>query len=222
MMRLGPRFADREEAGRLLAVPVAALSPALPVVFALPRGGVPIAAAIAQALKAPLDLVIVRKLGARDEPELAIGAVVDETIGGTLLNPDVVAITGASETYIKTARSRALAEIERRRALYLAGRAPIDPKGRTAIVVDDGLATGATARVALQSLRRRGAARLILAVPVAPPETLAALTGEADDIVCLEKADIPRGIGGFYGDFHQLEDEEVMRLLAPFTTAPPG
>jgi predicted phosphoribosyltransferase len=213
-MRHGPRFADRAESGRQLAARLAARRPDKAIVYALPRGGVPVAAEVARALGAPLDLVLVRKLGAPGNPELAIGAVVDGTEPETVLNEDIVAFTGASEAFIAAARARELREIERRRGVYLAGRAPLDPKGRTAIVVDDGLATGATARAALHALRRRGAARLILAVPVAPPSTLAALRPEADEIVALAEAEIPHGIGAFYADFHQLDDEEVIRLLA--------
>ncbi len=198
----------------MLAAQLIPLGLERPVVYALPRGGVPVAAEIARALGAPLDLVLVRKLGAPGQPELAIGAVVngyDEA--ETVLNTDVVAMTGATDAYIAESRDRALAEIERRRKLYLAGRPRPDPRGRAAIVVDDGLATGATARAALHALRRRNPARLVLAVPVAPPETLVALRGEADQIVCLAEPDLFWGIGGFYLDFHQLEDEEVIRLL---------
>jgi predicted phosphoribosyltransferase len=214
MMRRSPRFADRAEAGRRLAARVAEQQHDRPVVYALPRGGVPVAAEVARVLGAPLDLVLVRKLGAPGNPELALGAVVDGAEPETVLNEEVVAFTGATEAFIAAARARELREIERRRALYLAGRAPLDPKGRVAIVVDDGLATGATARAALHALRRRGAARLILAVPVAPPSTLAALRREADEIVSLAEEDIPHGIGAFYADFHQLGDEEVIALLA--------
>src|SRR5512137_671410 len=149
------RFADRTEAGRLLAARLLSRRPVDAVVYALPRGGVPVAAEVARALGAPLDLVLVRKLGAPGNPELALGAVVDGTEPETVLNEDIVAFTGAGEAFIAAARARELREIERRRALYLAGRAPLDPKGRTAIVVDDGLATGATARAALRALRRR-------------------------------------------------------------------
>jgi putative phosphoribosyl transferase len=214
-MRRGRRvFVDRTEAGRLLAAQVLRLALDRPVVFALPRGGVPVAAEIARALHAPLDLVLVRKLGAPEQPELAVGAVVDGFAEAeTVLNPEVVAITGASAEYIAAAREQALAEIERRRELYLAGRERPDPRGRTAIVVDDGLATGATARAALHALRRRGPSRLVLAVPVAPPTTLAALRAEADEVVCLLEAEIFYGIGAFYTDFHQLEDREVIALL---------
>lgn len=208
------RFADRSEAGRLLAERVKALRLRDPVVYALPRGGVPVAVEVAAALGAPLDLVLVRKIGAPGQPELAIGAIVDGDTPEVVLNADIVAATGASEAFIGAARRRELAEIERRRARYLAGRAPVDPAGRTAVVVDDGLATGASARAALHALRRRGAARLVLAVPVAPPATLEALRGDADDIVCLVEAELFFGIGAFYRDFHQLTDEEVIAAIA--------
>ncbi|PWS35962.1 phosphoribosyltransferase [Falsiroseomonas bella] len=210
------RFADRAEAGRLLAERVKALGPRDPVVYALPRGGVPVAAEVAAALGAPLDLVLVRKIGAPGQPELALGAVVDGDAPEVVLNADIVAATGASEAFIAAARLRELAEIERRRARYLTGLAPVDPRGRTAVVVDDGLATGASARAALRALRRRGAARLVLATPVAPPETLKAMRGEADDTVCAVEAEVFFGIGAFYRDFHQLTDEEVIASIAAY------
>ena len=208
------RFADRSEAGRLLAGRVRALGLRDPVVYALPRGGVPVAVEVAAALGASLDLVLVRKIGAPGQPELAIGAIVDGDTPQVLLNADIVEATGATEAFIAAARRREFAEIERRRARYLAGRASLDPAGRTAVVVDDGLATGASVRVALHALRRRGAARLVLAVPVAPPATLQALRGDADDIVCLVEAELFFGIGAFYRDFHQLADEEVIAAIA--------
>ncbi|GGG45361.1 phosphoribosyltransferase [Caldovatus sediminis] len=216
-------FADRADAGRRLGERLRGLNLDRPVVYALPRGGVAVAAEVAAALgHAPLDLVLVRKLGAPGQPELALGAVVNGAEAETVLNADVVALTGADEAYIARARAQALAEIERRRRAYLAGRSRPDPRGRAAVVVDDGLATGATARAALHALRRRGPSRLVLAVPVAPPETVAALRGEADEIVCLEENAIPFGIGGCYDDFHQLDDAEVVRLLdAAAGRAPP-
>ncbi|TCZ63250.1 phosphoribosyltransferase [Roseicella aquatilis] len=207
------RFADRREAGRLLAAQLRGLGLERPILYALPRGGVAVGAEIAAALDAPLDLVLVRKLGAPFQPELAVGAVVEGDPPETVLNPDIITLTGTSEAYLAEARRRALAEIERRRGLYLAGRPRPDPRGRTAIVVDDGLATGATARAALRALRRRGPARLLLAVPVAAPETLAGMRAEADEVVCLLARDLHRGVGGFYDEFHQLTDEEVIRLL---------
>jgi predicted phosphoribosyltransferase len=207
-------FADRAEAGRRLGERLRGLNLDRPVVYALPRGGVAVAAEVAAALgHAPLDLVLVRKLGAPGQPELALGAVVNGAEAETVLNEDVVALTGADEAYIARARAQALTEIERRRRAYLAGRSRPDPRRRAAVVVDDGLATGATARAALHALRRRGPSRLVLAVPVAPPETVAALRGEADEIVCLAEHPIPFGIGGCYEDFHQLDDAEVVRLL---------
>lgn len=209
-----PRFAGRQEAGRLLAARVVALGLRDPVVYALPRGGVPVAAEVADALHAPLDLVLVRKIGAPGQPELALGAVVDGDAPETVLNPHIVAATGASEAFIEAARRRELAEIERRRTRYLAGHPRVDPAGRDAVVVDDGIATGATARAALHALRRRGAARLVLATPVAPADTLEALRGEADEIVCLFVPAPFFGIGAFYRDFHQLADDEVVDLLA--------
>lgn len=210
-----PRFADRAAAGRLLARRLLPLGLERPVVFALPRGGVPVAVEIASALGAPLDLLLVRKLGAPGQPELALGAVAEGEEGEAVLNPEIVAATGADEAFIAAARARELEEIARRRRRYLAGRAPLDPRGLAAVVVDDGIATGATARAALRALRRRGAARLILAVPVAPPEVVAALREEADEVVCLLEADLPWGVGGHYADFHQLTDQEVTALLAP-------
>jgi predicted phosphoribosyltransferase len=205
-------FADRRDAGRQVAERLTALRLEQPVVYALPRGGVPVAIEVAKALEAPLDLLLVRKIGAPGQPELGLGAVVDG--GEMVLNADIVAATGASDAFIAAARSHEMAEIERRRARYLAGRPPLDPKGRTAVVVDDGLATGGTARVALRALRGRGAARLILAVPVGPPETVAAMRAEADAVVCVLEAALFRGVGSFYADFHQLDDGEVVALLA--------
>lgn len=208
----GVPFADRVEAGRRLAERLVAMRPADPVVYALPRGGVPVAAEVARALDAPLDLLLVRKIGAPGQPELALGAVAD---GGELvLNPEIIAATGASETFIEDARRAQLTEIERRRGRYMAGRAPLDLRGRTAVVVDDGLATGATARAALHALRQRGAARLILAVPVAPPDAAAALRADADEVVVVLEAEPFGGVGAFYADFHQLGDEEVVAILA--------
>jgi predicted phosphoribosyltransferase len=211
--RESPRFADRSEAGRQLGERLRHLRLDRPIVYALPRGGVPVGVEVAAALGAALDLVLVRKLGAPFQPELAVGAVVDDGEPETVLNPEIIALTGTREDYIVAAREREIAEIARRRRHYLADRPGHDPRGRAAVVVDDGLATGATARAALHALRRRGPAQLVLAVPVASPETLAAIRSEADQVVCLHEADLVSGIGGFYGDFHQLSDAEVIRLL---------
>lgn len=206
-------FSDRHDAGRRLAARLEPLRHENPIIYALPRGGVPVAVEVAAALDAPLDLVLVRKLGAPSQPELAIGAVVNGDAAETVLNAEIVALTGASPAFIAAARDEALAEIERRRTRYLAGRPRPNPRGRVAVVIDDGLATGATARAALHSLRRRGASRLVLAVPVAPPDTAAAMRSEADEVVCLLEPENFWGVGSFYRDFHQLDDAEVIRLL---------
>jgi len=215
-----PLFRDRADAGRRLAAALAAKALERPVVYALPRGGVALGAEIARALNAPLDLVLVRKLGAPGQPELAIGAIAEGDPPELVVNDSLVVATGTTAAELATLRQRETAEIASRRQRFLAGRAQTDPKNRTAIVVDDGLATGATARAALRALRRRDPARLILAVPLAPPETIASLQDEADEILCLRETDIPWGVGGCYRDFHQLTDTEVLELLRGVGVAP--
>src|SRR5262249_30869553 len=153
------------------------------VVLALPRGGAPIAAEVAAALNAPLDLLLVRKIGCPQQPELAMGAVVDAKVPIVVRNEDVIAAANVSEAEFDRACGKELAEIERRRR-YLAGRDAVEIEARTVIVIDDGLATGATMRAALRALRNRKPRKIVLAVPVAPSETLEALRGEADDVVC--------------------------------------
>lgn len=207
------RFLDRTDAGRRLAQRLAGLKLDHPIVYALPRGGVPVAAEIAAALDAPLDLVLVRKIGAPMQPELAVGAVVDGDEPEVVVNRDIARMTGADQAYIDAVCARELAEIERRRARYLGQRPRPDPTGRAVIVVDDGIATGATALAALHALKRRGAARRIVAVPVAPPDTFERLQREAEDVICLMQPTEFWGISGFYVDFHQLEDDEVIRAL---------
>ena len=184
-----------------------------PVIYALPRGGVPVGLEIARALGAPLDLVLVRKIGAPGWPELALGAVVDGENAQTVVNAPVQEMTHASAAFLERAKAAELDEIERRRARYLGGHARIDPKGRIAILVDDGLATGATAKAALAALTRQGAARTVLAVPVAPADTIAEMRGEADEVVVLSAPHPFSGVGAFYRDFHQLTDDETIRLL---------
>ena len=218
-----PLFTDRKDAGRQLALRLKALDLADPVVYALPRGGVPLAVEIARTLKAPLDLVLVRKIGAPGQAEFALAAVVDGEDAQTVVNVEAEAFAGSEAGYFAKARARELDEIERRRTLYFGGRPRVSPAGRTAIVVDDGLATGATAKAALRALKRQGAAKVILAVPVAPAETLAEMQPEADIIVCLHAPQRFRGVGAFYGDFHQLTDEETLRLLRQaWETPAPG
>ena len=219
-------FLDRADAGRKLAARLLALGLEHPVIYALPRGGVPVGLEVAKALKAPLDLILVRKIGAPGRPELALAAVVDGDSPQLVVNEEVATATGAGAGFLKTALRRELQEIERRRTLYLAGRQHVSPANRTAIVVDDGAATGATAKAALQALRRQGAARVVLAVPVAPLETLETMRAEADNVVCLETPQPFYGVGAFYDDFHQLTDEETVALLGqvwdrtPSTPAP--
>lgn len=210
-------FSSRTEAGQLLAEQVAARNFGNPVVLALPRGGVPIGVAVARALKAPLDLILVRKIGVPWQRELAAGAVVDGERRDIVYNEEVMAAVGLHKDDIEKAAVKELVEIDRRRALYLGGRAPVPVEGRTAIVVDDGIATGTTVKAALQALRRRHPRKLVLAVPVAPPDTIAELRPLVDDIVCLAEPEPFLAIGRFYADFHQVSDDEVIEMM---TAAP--
>ena len=184
------------------------------VVLALPRGGVPVAAEIARALKAPLDLLLVRKIGAPWQPELAVAAVVDGQPPDIVIDDEMLAWAGVDAAYVDAQAQQALAEIERRRRLYLRGRAPLSVEGATVILVDDGIATGTSVRAALQALRRRRPARLVLAVPVAPSEALARLRSDVDEIVCLAEPFPFHAIGLHYRDFHQLSDAEVLVAIA--------
>lgn len=206
-------FATREEAGRDLGKQLAAMNISNPVVLALPRGGVPVAAEVAKALKAPLDLLLVRKIGVPWQPELAAAAVVDGERPDLVLNDEVMAMAGLRHAEIEDLMKAQLAEIGRRRKLYLGSRAPEKVEGRSAIVVDDGIATGTTVRAALAALRRRQPKRLILAVPVAPGDSVAELEGEVDDLVCLQQPAPFFAIGQFYADFHQVQDDEVVALM---------
>ena len=213
-------FRDRIDAGRRLAEALAGYKADRPVVLALPRGGVPVAAEIAAVLDAPLDLILVRKIGVPYQPELAAGAVVDGITPVVVRNDEIIRLAGVSEADFAAIRDRELAEIERRRRLYLGDRPHPDLKDKTVIVVDDGIATGATTRAALRAIRTRGPRRLVLAVPVAPTSTLADLRGEADDIVCLEDHEDFGAIGLFYADFSQVADATVTELLARHPVRP--
>ena len=212
-------FADRDEAGRALAQQLVSMNLPQPVVvLALPRGGVPIAAEIARALQAPLDLLLVRKIGAPWQRELAVAAVVDGQPPEIVEDEEMMALAGVDRAYVQAEAVKERVEIERRRHVYLHGRKPIAIEGVTAIVVDDGIATGTTVRAALKALRRQHPARLVLAVPVAPSETVAALRGEVDELVCLTEPYPFHAIGLHYRDFHQVSDEEVLvalRLCVP-------
>jgi putative phosphoribosyl transferase len=212
-------FRDRRDAGRRLAARLAELAAATPeawaqpVVFALPRGGVVVGYEIARALGAPLDILVVRKLGAPGQPELGVGALVDGDSPETVLNPEVVRLAGVTREYLDAEVARQLEEIHRREARYRQGRPRVPVAGRTVIVVDDGIATGGSVRAALRGLGRARPARLVLAVPVAPRDTVEALRAEVDEVVCLETPEPFLAVGYHYGDFAQTTDEEVVALL---------
>ena len=211
-----PVLTDRADAGRQLAARLVGRFATPPVVLALPRGGVPVAAEIARALNAPLDLLFVRKIGTPFEPELAYAAVVDGVPPQTVINQDVAAFVRVGEHYLADETQRELEEIARRRAVYLAGRAPLPVQGRDVVLVDDGLATGTTARAAILALRRNQPASLTLAVPVAPEDTVRELRPLVDALVCLTMPEPFRAIGLHYDDFHQLSDEEVIEVMEGF------
>lgn len=213
-MALRPPFADRRAAGRALAHVLTSRELAAPVVLALPRGGVPVAAEIARALGAPLDIVLVRKIGVPLQRELAVAAVVDGSRPEVVVNQDVAASAGIDQDYIDTLVNQELEEIERRRKVYLRGRTRVPLEGRTVILVDDGIATGASIRAALRALRRRKPRALILAVPVAPWETIEQLKRMVDEVVCLRTPEPFVAIGIHYVDFHQISDAEVIETLA--------
>jgi putative phosphoribosyl transferase len=207
-------FSDRIDAGQHLANALTDYKRQHPVVLALPRGGVLVAAETAAALGAPLDVVLVRKIGVPFQPELAMGAVVDGSEPVVVRNDGVIRITQVEEAEFTAARDRELAKIERRRKLYLENRPHPELKGKTIIIVDDGIATGATVRAALRAIRMRKPRKLVLAVPVAPTAALRELRSEVDEIVCLEDYENFGAIGFFYDDFRQISDAEVIDLLA--------
>jgi putative phosphoribosyl transferase len=212
-------YADRSAAGRELGAALARRAWERPVVLALPRGGVPVAVEVARALRAPLDLLQVRKIGAPGQPELAVAAVArqaEEEPPQLALDAALMRCTGADRAWVDAAQQRELAEIARRRQRYLAGRAPLPLAGCTAVVVDDGLATGATARAAVLALRHARSApkRIVLAVPVAPASAVAALRPEVDELVCLWQPAVFRAVGAHYLDFREVDDAQVLALLA--------
>jgi putative phosphoribosyl transferase len=206
-------FQDRTEAGQLLAAELAALKPVRPLVLALPRGGVPVAIEIARALHAPLDLLLVRKIGLPWQPELAVGAVLDGDRPHTVINRQVARAAHMDDADIARIAKTQLEEIEHRRRKWLSHRAPIPIRGRSAILVDDGVATGASMRVALEAVRKEGALRVILASPVVPDFAAEVLRQECDAAVFLATPKDLVAVGMYYRDFHQLRDDEVKQLL---------
>ena len=206
------RFRNRTDAGRQLAAKLAAYANRPDVlVLALPRGGVPVGYEVARALGAPLDVFVVRKLGVPRYEELAMGAVA--TGGVRVLNDEIVRGLGISEREIDAAVGRELQELARRERLYRGDRPPPDVAGRTVIVVDDGLATGATMRAAIRALRQQEPRRIVVAVPTASPDTCEALKAEADDVVCAMTPEPFFAVGHWYEDFTQTTDDEVRDLL---------
>jgi putative phosphoribosyl transferase len=225
--RTGALFVDRADAGRRLARLLEALPlfaehssrPGRPVVVGMARGGVPVAAEVARILDCPLDVVVVRKLGHPGQPELGLGALGED--GVRLVNESLVARLAVPADVIEEVARREQAELDRRVGLYRGDRPPVVVTDRPVIVVDDGLATGFTARAAVEVVRRRGASPVIVAVPAGSPEAVATLRLVADDVVCLETTDRFFGISQWYADFDQVADDEVARLLIRQTTARP-
>jgi putative phosphoribosyl transferase len=222
-------FADRADAGRRLAAKLEHLRREPVVVLGLPRGGVPVAFQVARALGAPLDVIVVRKLGVPFQPELAMGAVGED--GVRVINREVVRLARVSEDELAGIEAREQAQVEARAARYRVRQARLPLGGRVAVVVDDGIATGSTARAACQIARAQGAARVVLAVPVAPPGWAAGFSGGADELVCVDIPPWFEAIGQFYGDFSQVSDDEVIACLeraaapaapAQASTAPAG
>lgn len=211
MVNLPALFSDRRDAGRRLAEVLGRFAGDEPLVVALPRGGVPVGFEIARALGAPLDILLVRKLGAPLNPEYGIGAIAEGGVG--FIRRAEAELVGISDEDLDEIVAREMTELERRRRLYRGDGEPYPVEERTVLLVDDGIATGGTAVVAAQALKDRGAAKVVLAVPVAPPDTEERLAGDFDEIVCLEHPHDFFGIGQFYADFRQVGDDEVIQLL---------
>jgi predicted phosphoribosyltransferase len=215
------RFRDRREAGQRLATKLARYAAHEGVtVLALPRGGVPVAYEVARKLNAPLDVFLVRKLGVPGQEELAMGAIASG--GVRVLNRDVVALAGVTENVIEAVAAREGRELERRERLYRRGRPALPLTGRIVILVDDGLATGASMRAAVRAVQSQGPARIVVAVPTAPPDTCESLGREVDEVTCVLRPDRFRSVGTWYDDFSQTTDGEVQQLLDDASRESPG
>ena len=206
------RFADRADAGQRLAERLAHVRGRRVVVLALPRGGVPVAAPVAAALGAPLDIIVVRKLGVPSQPELGMGAVGED--GAMVVNDEVVRLAGVGPSALRAVAEGEVAVLAAQVARWRGDRSPVSLAGCTAVIVDDGSATGSTARAACAVARARGAAAVVLAVPVAPPEVAAALAADFDEVVCVETPWSLGAVGEWYVDFSPTSDDEVARTLA--------
>lgn len=207
-------YSNRSEAGQQLAMALDHYRGQDVIVLALPRGGVPVAAEVASHLDAPLDLLLVRKIGVPWQPELAMGAVIDGSKPAVVRNEETIRLAGITDAEFDGVCQRELAEIERRRRLYFGDRPPAETEGRVVIIIDDGIATGATVKAAVIGLKAKKPARIVVAVPVAPPGAVAEIKKEADEVVCPLQPRMFGAIGYFYGDFEQLTDDEVIRILS--------
>jgi putative phosphoribosyl transferase len=204
-------FADRTDAGEQLARAVADRGIEADVVLAIPRGGLPLGRIVADELEAPLDVVVAKKIGAPGNPELAIGSVASD--GAVWLNRDLIGQLGVDEEYVETERDRVATQASEKEAQYRSGREPIDLEGKRVVVVDDGVATGATTRACLRNVHDAGAARVTLAVPVGPPEAIGRLREETDAVICVETPAWFGAVGQFYHTFGQVSDTEAMEYL---------
>ena len=205
-------FENRTDAGRKLATRLQKYRDRSPMIIALPRGGVPVGYEVAKALGAPLDVLIARKIGAPGQAEFGIGAIAQG--GAVYLNQDLVRDLGVTQEYLDVVTRREMAEMARRLRAYRGNRAPLDVAGRTVIVVDDGLATGATTRAAVRALRKMSPREIILAVPVCAAQTAREIRAEFDEVICASAPEQFRAVGLWYNDFEQTTDEEVVSLLA--------
>lgn len=205
-------FHDRQEAGKKLSLALLKYkNDKNTIILGLPRGGVVVAAEVAKALDLPLDIIVIRKMGAPMNSELAIGAT--DELGHTVLNEEIIESLEISENYLKEVKQKEQKMAEDRLNRYRGNKAPLSLKGKTAVLIDDGLATGATMRAAIHSVKEKKAKKVIVAVPVAPPETVEKLRKEADEIICLDMPVFFGAVGAFYEIFDQTSDEEVIELL---------